>query len=59
MVQIQPGVKDIRTALANAITDGGEPYTDRSPTEGGMNDRQVCIFTTWIYSLYMLIARSH
>lgn len=40
IVQIQPGVKDIRTALANAIADGGDSYTDRSPTDGGMNDRQ-------------------
>jgi hypothetical protein len=46
-LQIQPGVKDIRTALANAIAENQDPYGDRSPSEsgeqgGGMSERQVC-----------------
>lgn len=40
VLQIQPGVKDIRTALANALAEGQETSGTLSPSEGGMNERQ-------------------
>ena len=39
-LQIQPGVKDIRTALANAIADGQDSFSNNSPSETNLSESQ-------------------